>query len=165
MSGKITSIFLRLPTLSELFCVVAAKAFSLSDVMWTAVLVSERLSDYSSSRQALTHSRGGNTRLSHLRQITGTGRPCFAALRQQALPLCGFFLNGHLSAFLAFVSNFGSEADYTVKPQGRVQCFGGYSINDFTRWPACAIERRIVPSLCQITENCTILCFHFWYWC
>lgn len=55
MSGKISSILLRYPTLSELFCVVAAKAFSLSDVMWTAVLVSERLSDYSSSQQALSH--------------------------------------------------------------------------------------------------------------
>lgn len=58
MSRKITSILLRHPTLSELFCVVAAEEFSLSDVMWTAVLVSERLSDYSSSQQALTHGRG-----------------------------------------------------------------------------------------------------------
>lgn len=90
--------FAEAPTLSELFCIVAAEAFSLSDVMWTAVLVSERLSDYSSSRQALAHGRGGNTPLSRLQQITGTGRPCLAALRQQALPLFGFGLNGHLSA-------------------------------------------------------------------
>lgn len=72
------------------------------------MLVSERLSDYSSSRQALTHAAagvggwGGNTPLSHLQEATGTGRPCFAALRQQMLPLFAFDLNKHLSARFSY---------------------------------------------------------------
>lgn len=154
MSGKITSILLRHPTLSELFCVVAAEAFSLSDVMWTAVLVSERLSDYSSSRQALTHSRGGkytsfssaaNNRdrkaLLCCSQATGA---TFVWIWLKLTPLC---------SFLAFASNFSCEADYTAKPLV-------YSEQDAMFW-------RLVPqwiycivlSLCQISESCTIL-----YW-